>query len=170
MTNITRASSAVGSSRADRLVSLRVSRADSSRLEETLRLFEGYLAFYRCEPAPDQARAFMFERLARQDSVIFLAELDGVCVGFMQLYPAFASLSMAPNWILNDLFVEPPGRSKGVASALMAAARQLAVDTGAAEIFLQTARDNTTAQSLYVGLGYQRDDQFLVYTLALPKP
>ena len=77
---------------------------------------------------------------------------------------------MAPNWILNDLFVEPPGRSKGVASALMAAARQLAVDTGAAEIFLQTARDNTTAQRLYVGLGYQRDDQFLVYTLALPKP
>ena len=98
-----------------------------------------------------------------------LAELDGGCVGFMQLYPAFASLSMAPNWILNDLYVEPAGRGKGVATALMGAARQLAVDTGAAELFLQTARDNTTAQSLYVGLGYKRDDEFLVYTLSMPQ-
>lgn len=149
-------------------MNLRISRADASRLEDTVRLFEGYLDFYRCEPAPDKARAFILERLSRQDSVIFLAELDGACVGFTQLYPAFASLSMAPNWILNDLFVEPSGRSKGVASALMAAARKLAVDTGAAEIFLQTARDNTTAQNLYAAMGYQRDDQFLVYTLALP--
>ncbi len=151
-------------------MSLRISRADASRLEDAVRLFEGYLDFYRCEPAPEKARAFIFDRLSRQDSVIFLAELDGTCVGFTQLYPAFASLSMAPNWILNDLFVEPTGRGRGVATALMDAARQLAVDTGAAEIFLQTARDNTTAQGLYAGLGYKRDDEFLVYTLSLPKP
>lgn len=151
-------------------MSLRVSRADSSHIEETLRLFEAYLDFYQCQPAPERARAFIFDRLSRLDSVILLADLDGVCVGFTQLYPAFASLSMAPNWILNDLFVEPAGRGKGVATALMEAARRLAVDTGAAEIFLQTARDNSSAQSLYVGLGYQRDDQFLVYTLSLPKP
>ena len=150
-------------------MSLRVIRADSSRIEETLQLFEGYLAFYKCEPAPEKARAFILERLTRQDSVIFLAELDDACVGLTQLYPAFASLSMAPNWILNDLYVEPAGRGKGVATALMEAARQLAVDTGAVEIFLQTARENTTAQSLYVGLGYKRDDEFLVYTLSLPK-
>ena len=151
-------------------MSLRISRADASRLEDTVRLFEGYLDFYRCEPAPEKARAFIFDRLSRQDAVIFLAEFDGACVGFTQLYPAFASLSMAPNWILNDLFVEPAGRGKGVATALMEAARQLAVDTGAAEIFLQTARDNSTAQGLYEGLGYKRDDQFLVYTLSLPEP
>ena len=40
---------------------------------------------------------------------------------------------------------------------------------GAAEIFLQTARDNVTAQRLYERLGYQRDDEFLVYTLGLPQ-
>ena len=146
-------------------MSLRVSRADCSCIEETLRLFEGYLRFYQCEPAPEKARAFILDRLSRQDSVIFLAELDGASVGFTQLYPVFASLSMAPSWILNDLYVEPEGRGKGVATALMEAARQLAVDTGAAEICLQTARDNNTAQRLCVGLGYQRDDQFLVYTL-----
>jgi ribosomal protein S18 acetylase RimI-like enzyme len=52
----------------------------------------------------------------------------------------------------------------------MEAARQLAVDTGACELFLQTARDNTTAQRLYERLGYVRDDDFYVYSLGVPGP
>ena len=44
-------------------------------------------------------------------------------------------------------------------------AKQLALETGACEIFLQTARTNKTAQALYEKLGYVRDDAFLVYTL-----
>ncbi len=47
----------------------------------------------------------------------------------------------------------------------MTAARQLARETGAAELFLQTARGNAGAQRLYEGLGWRRDDEFLVYTL-----
>jgi ribosomal protein S18 acetylase RimI-like enzyme len=47
-------------------------------------------------------------------------------------------------------------------------ARTHAVDTRATGIFLQTARDNRTAQRLYESLGYQRDNTFLVYELALP--
>jgi GNAT superfamily N-acetyltransferase len=83
----------------------------------------------------------------------------------MQLYPTFASLSLAPSWILNDLFVEPEARGHGVGQALMDTARELAVVTGAAELMLQTARTNTTAQRLYEKLGWKRDDEFLVYTL-----
>jgi ribosomal protein S18 acetylase RimI-like enzyme len=90
-------------------------------------------------------------------------------MGFVQLYPSFASLSLAPSWILNDLFVDPAARGRGVGEALMQAARELGIANGAAEIFLQTARDNVTAQRLYERLGYQRDDEFLVYTLGLPQ-
>lgn len=46
-------------------------------------------------------------------------------------------------------------------------AKQLAEETGACEIMLQTAADNITAQGLYEKLGYQRDNDFYVYTLAL---
>jgi hypothetical protein len=42
------------------------------------------------------------------------------------------------------------------------------VETDACELFLQTARDNVVAQSLYRSLGWVRDDHFLVYTLDVP--
>ena len=149
---------------------VQVVRAGPDRADAATRLFLGYLNFYKKVVSPEAAFAFIHARLRLRDSVIFLAEVEGEALGFMQLYPAYASLSLAPSWSLNDLFVDPAGRGKGIGTALMQAARELGLETGAAEIFLQTARDNDTAQSLYRGLGYQRDDAFLVYTLALPRP
>ena len=148
---------------------VQVRRAALAELDDVARLFQGYLRFYEKTVEADVARGFIEDRLRKQDSVIFLAWLDAQACGFVQLYPCFASLSLAPSWVLNDLYVDPSARGRGVGDALMAAARQLGVDTGAAEIFLQTARSNATAQRLYQRLGYQRDDDFLVYTLSLPK-
>ena len=147
----------------------KVLRAGLAQLDDAARLFQGYLNFYEKSVAADDSRRFIEDRLRKQDSVIFLASVYGKASGFMQLYPSFASLSMAPSWILNDLFVDPEARGHGIGEALMEAARGLGVGNGAAEIFLQTARTNVTAQRLYERLGYMRDDEFLVYTLSLPK-
>ena len=147
---------------------VQVVRAGPDRVDAATRLFLGYLGFYEKAVSPEAAFAFIDARLRQGDSVIFLAEVDGQALGFMQLYSAYASLSLAPSWILNDLFVVPEGRGQGIGSALMHAARDLGMANGAAEIFLQTARTNLSAQSLYEALGYQRDDEFLVYTLSLP--
>jgi ribosomal protein S18 acetylase RimI-like enzyme len=142
-----------------------VRRAGSADLDAAARLFTGYLRFYGRATAEADARSFVGQRLARQDSVFYLAEADGGALGFTQLYPSFASLSLAPSWILNDLYVSPEARDRGIGEALMRAARALAVATGAAELMLQTARTNASAQRLYEKLGWQRDDEFLVYTL-----
>jgi len=147
-----------------------IARASAADLDELVPLFLGYLDFYRRHPPSDAVREFLDARLRNSESVVFLAYAEEKAVGFVQLYPAFASLSLKPNWILNDLFVLPDARGHGAASALMEAARQLAVDSGACELFLQTARDNATAQKLYERLGYQRDNDFLVYTLAVSGP
>jgi len=147
----------------------RITRADASDLDALCPLFLGYLAFYGKSVTPESARQFLNERLRLGQSTIFLAWLADRAVGFVQLYPAFASLSLAPSWILNDLFVTPDARGHGAAEALMQAARELALANGAAEIFLQTARDNAVAQRLYERIGYRRDDEFLVYTLSLPR-
>jgi ribosomal protein S18 acetylase RimI-like enzyme len=142
-----------------------------ARLEDlaTLeKLFSGYLAFYERVHESAAIRDFLSERISNHQSVIFIAKSGTHAVGFTQLYPTFASLSLRPSWILNDLFVLPEARGMGIANALMAAAKQLAVDTNACEIFLQTARSNHKAQALYEKLHYQRDDEFLVYTLSVP--
>ncbi len=147
-----------------------IHQATVNDLEVMEKLFAGYLAFYQRKHEAAAIRSFLKERIANKQSVIFIAYSDDKAVGFTQLYPAFASLSLKPSWILNDLFVMPDSRGLGIANALMTKVKELALETRACEIFLQTARTNHQAQALYKKLQYQRDDEFLVYTLSIPSP
>lgn len=149
------------------MTSLTVVRADAFSLDRLVSLFDGYRQFYGQASDPEGARAFLAERLNRGESVVFLA-LDGETpLGFTQLYPSFTSVGMRRIWILNDLFVAPAGRRRGVGQALLARARQHGVETGAARLTLSTATDNGTAQALYEAQGWQRDDRFHTYNLPL---
>ena len=132
-------------------------------------LFDAYRQFYQQPSDPALARAFIAERLARSESVIFLAERDGQAVGFVQLYPLFSSTAARPGrwWLLNDLFVSPAARGGGVGRALMDRARRLGEDTGAVGLELVTARTNAPAQRLYESLGWRQDELFLRYELEL---
>ena len=146
---------------------IRITKADGDDLARVLPLFEAYLEFYHRPPDSARARSFLQERLDRSDSIIFLAERPaGTAVGFAQLYPTFASLVMAPWWILYDLFVVPAARGQGVASRLLDAARELARETQAAGLGLDTAADNP-ARRLYEARGWKRDDVFIHYELYL---
>jgi GNAT superfamily N-acetyltransferase len=146
-----------------------VRRATLADVDLVVPLFDAYRQFYQQPSDPALARAFLRERLARDESVILLAEQDGRAVGFTQLYPAFSSTALRPRrlWILNDLFVAPEARRRGVAQALLGAARRLAEETGAVGLELVTGRTNLTAQRLYQSLGWRHDDGFLRYELSL---
>ena len=130
-------------------------------------LFDQYRVFYRQPSDPALAQAFIAERVANRESVIFLALQDGEPVGFTQLYPSFSSVSARRTWILNDLYVVPSCRGQGVGSALLEQARAHAQATGAKGLGLQTAVDNLNAQRLYEALGYRREEGFYSYFLAV---
>lgn len=132
-------------------------------------LFDSYRQFYGKLPDPDRALAFIQERLQRSESVIFLAENEsGRLLGFVQLFPSFTSVEARRLWVLNDLFVSAEARGQGVGRALMEAARQHAIATGAKRLTLETMDDNKTAWSLYESLGYVRNaDSVRFYTLEL---
>jgi GNAT superfamily N-acetyltransferase len=130
-------------------------------------LFDAYRQFYGQTPDLDGARRFLAERLQRGESVIFAVLEGDAALGFTQLYPSFSSVAMRPIWILNDLFVAETARKRGVGTRLLTAARDYAVQTGAARLELSTAVDNRTAQSVYERLGWQRDTAFLHYQLEL---
>jgi GNAT superfamily N-acetyltransferase len=146
-----------------------VRQAGPGDVDAVAPLFDAYRQFYQQPSDPGLSRAFIAERLARSESVIFLAERDGRAVGFVQLYPLFSSTAARPRrlWLLNDLFVSPSARGGGVARALMDRARRLGEETGAAGLELATARTNTPAQRLYESLGWRQDEQFLRYELGL---
>lgn len=130
-------------------------------------LFEAYRAFYGRPPSGGEASVFLGDRLTQRQSTVFLAVAGPACIGFVQLYPTFSSLSMKRLWILNDLFVVPEARRGGAAAALLARARQLAQETHAEGLALETAVGNAAAQSLYEKLGWKKDEAFFRYHLDL---
>ena len=135
-----------------------VREADIEDVDRLAPLFDGYRRFYRQSADLDGARRFLAERLAAGESRVFVAETaDGWPLGFVQLFPSFSSVSMKRLWILNDLFVAPDARRSGVASALMDRARQLAVETGAKGLILETESHNAPAKRLYEDLGWVLD-------------
>lgn len=144
--------------------------ATSADLESLVPLFDGYRQFYGQPSELDRVRAFLHQRLTQADSVLFIAETDGRALGFTQLYPSFSSVSMAPIFILNDLFVVPEARRTGVARRLLEAAVGHGREAGAIRLSLSTAHTNTAAQELYAAAGWERDAVFSVYHYALLKP
>ena len=144
-----------------------VRRAQVADAELIAPLFDAYRQFYRQSADLPLALAFLRERLTLNESVIFVAQdQQGQGIGFTQLYPSFSSSSARRICILNDLFVTPSARGNGVARQLLDTARNHAVATGAKRLALSTARDNP-AQKLYESVGYERDNVFYHYSLAL---
>lgn len=129
-------------------------------------LFGGYRQFYRAEPDAPAQQKFLQDRLSKEESVIFIAQDEsGTAIGFTQLYPSFSSVSMAPIWILNDLFVNPSTRRSGAGQALLRRALKWAVETGAIRLELATETTDKTAQSLYEANNWQRNTTFYRYSL-----
>lgn len=146
-----------------------VIQAALPHLDLLVPLFDAYRRFYR-KPADEAgARAFLTDRLRRQDSLVLIAVDDAHApargLGFTQLYPAFSSVRMRPIWILNDLFVAPEARGGGIGRTLMEAARERAAAAGVAALALATEKDNTVAKALYESLGYTLDTAFDYYEL-----
>jgi len=147
---------------------MHVKRATISDLDDAAPLFDAYRQFYRQRSDVAAARAFLDERLRREESVIFIAVADeggGDALGFTQLYPSFSSVSLKRLWVLNDLFVGPNVRRGGVGRRLLDRAREWAIETGAKGLVLATAVDNGKARALYESCGWQRDDEFQHYHL-----
>ena len=130
-------------------------------------LFDAYRRFYEQPGDIALASAYLHARMERGESAILVAEGDGALLGFCQLYPAWCSVAAARIFVLYDLFVDDGVRRAGVGRALMLAAQAFGRAAGAARLDLSTARTNTRAQALYESLGWQRDDVYLVYSLAL---
>jgi len=147
---------------------LSIRLATIADLDSLAGLFDAYRVFYEQPSDLAGARAFLGERMAHRQSVILLAqdEADNA-LGFAQLYPSFTSAAMKPIFILNDLFVTPGARQRGVGGALLQAAADHGRALGAARLTLKTAIDNLAAQRVYEANGWACETQFLSYNLPL---
>ena len=132
-------------------------------LPALLALIADYQRFYD-NPAPDDAHnAEFFGRfVAPSDRGMLIAAYadDGAVAGYTCLYWTFSSVSATDVVLLNDLYVAPSHRGARVGEALIAAARDVALERGCSHLRWATTLDNRRAQRLYERVGAERVAHF----------
>jgi ribosomal protein S18 acetylase RimI-like enzyme len=128
-------------------------------------LFDEYRVFYKKDPAPEEAADFLRARIENRESVIFVAADDGGRLwGFVQLYPLFSSTRMRRLWLLNDLYVHPGARGRGISVLLIDKAKAHCRLTNACGLTLETAKTNTIGNGLYPKTGFVLDEDHNYYS------
>ncbi|MBS1493698.1 MAG: GNAT family N-acetyltransferase [Bacteroidetes bacterium] len=142
---------------------IKIEPASLDSLDELSALFQKYRIFYKKEPDTEGEKQFLKERITNKESVIYLAKSGDSYIGFVQLFPMFSSTRITRLWLLNDLYVEEDYRKSGAASMLIEKSKELTRETNYAGLMLQTAKTNTTAQSVYDKNDFVQDDNFYSY-------
>ncbi len=125
-------------------------------LEKIAGIVMQYRKFYGVENQDEnEVRDFIKARIENCQSEIFIAENDDKEItGFIQLYPSYSTVSLKPQWVLNDFFVVPAERKKGTGRALMKAVKEYFKDS-AKGFFLVTDKDNENAKKFYSANGWK---------------
>jgi GNAT superfamily N-acetyltransferase len=147
---------------------LEIAPVSADQYEQLLPLIAAYQRFYEVEEIDDERNRTFFRRFLTpsDDGLLLGARAEGRFLGYACLYWHFSSLSAIESVLMNDLFVEPDTRGRGVGRALIEAAAEVARGRGAAHLEWATAPDNHTAQRLYDSTGAERSE-WVEYELGL---
>jgi GNAT superfamily N-acetyltransferase len=144
-----------------------VARVGVPDLPDLLPLMRAYCDFYDTAPSDESLLALAQAAIAdpRLEGVQLLARsAGGAAVGFASLFWSWDTTEGARVAIMNDLYVAAGARRTGVGRALIAECARVAAARGAVRVDWQTAPDNARAQTLYDGIGANREP-WLSYTL-----
>ena len=96
---------------------------------------------------------------------VVLAEVDGVAVGFALFFHTFSTFLGQPGIYLEDLFVEPSARGRGVGRALLTHLARLAMARGCGRVEWAVLDWNRPAIGFYESLGARPNHEWTVYRL-----
>lgn len=139
---------------------LQIKQASIDDINIVAPLFNAYRIFYNQASDMTGATNFLYERIVKNQSTLFIAFINGEAVGFTQLYPIFSSVSLRPALLLNDLYIAERARKLGVAAALLNKAKEFGKQNNAGWLLLETVFDNYNAQSLYEKNGWIKQTDF----------
>lgn len=131
-------------------VTIRTARLDDAAALATLATHLGY-------PADEAAMRPRIERIAASDDYeTFVAERDGVVIGFTGVTWKWSYTDDTPRAQLLALVVDPAERGRGTGAALVAAVEGWARRQGAGGIFVTTALHRERTHLFYERLGYAK--------------
>lgn len=139
---------------------LQIKQASIDDINIVAPLFNAYRIFYNQASDMDGATNFLYERIVKNQSTLFIAFINVEAVGFTQLYSIFSSVSLRPALLLNDLYIAERARKLGIATALLNKAKEFGKQNNAGWLLLETAFDNYNTQSLYEKNGWIKQTDF----------
>ena len=117
--------------------------------ERWLELFKQYIIFYKSSLTDEQFE-LDWQRINSDFNINGLvAELKGQVVGLAHYIFRPSTWAEKDFCYLEDLFVDPAVRGKGVGRALIDELHKIAIAKGAKRLYWTTAPDNETARKLY---------------------
>jgi GNAT superfamily N-acetyltransferase len=113
-------------------------------------LWRGYCEFYNAQ-LPDEVSRRTWTRILDPDSAVMciVAEVDGQVYGFANCVVHENTWEPQPVCYLEDLFVTPSARGRGLGSALVEWLRNAMRAEGWARLYWLTKADNAPARRLY---------------------
>jgi GNAT superfamily N-acetyltransferase len=115
-----------------------------------LKLWAGYLEFYKSTISPEQTE-LTWKRLTNHELKMFgfVAENEDGVIGFTHCLFRPSTWTETDYCYLEDLFVDPTIRGKGVGRALMKKVFDLAKEKKSKRVYWTTQEFNKTARVLY---------------------
>ncbi|HEY8259283.1 MAG TPA: GNAT family N-acetyltransferase [Gemmatimonadales bacterium] len=145
-------------------------QAGAHDLADLLKLMHEFYAEAGYSLNPDRARAAFLPLLAPGHlGLVWLAELDGQVAGHLVLTFCYSMEYGGRSAFVDDLFVRPTLRNRGVARTLVRHARAVCEKLGVRAMHLEVSRMNGPAQTVYRAVGFDSTDRELL-TLALAAP
>ena len=99
---------------------------------------------------------------------VLIAEVDGAAAGFALFFHNYSTFLGQPGIFLEDLFVHPDSRGRGVASAVLARLRTEAESRGCGRFEWFVLDWNENAQKLYAEVGATPLKEWQLWRVDLP--
>ena len=114
-----------------------------------------------------QLRATLFG--ARPAAEVLIVELGGAPVGFALFFPSYSTFLGKPGLYLEDLFVRPQFRRRGLARAMLATLARECVENGYTRLSWAVLDWNANAIALYNAVGGRQQSDWITYRVSGPE-
>lgn len=140
-----------------------IEKVDHHNFEDVLPLIRAYQEFYNMAEIDDEKNRSHFGRFLDDNSrgVLHIIISEGQVAGFSTIYFNFSSTKAEEVAVLNDLFIKPEFRGKGMGRLLVEHAIETVTSRGIRRIQWLTTLDNTAAHKLYDSLGARKSEWYL---------